>query len=126
VDLLSLNRTRHERLATQALQPPLGFGGALSGHVAADIGLGLLNMTLLRLIFGTLSGAALSPLHGVGAVVAGIGGQFTLGHLKDPRGNRIEEGPIVRDNDHSATPYPQLALQPLDPLEVEVVGRLIE
>ena len=46
--------------------------------------------------------------------------------LRHARARRLEEAPIVTDHDHGRAQRAQGLLEPLDPGEVEVVGRLVE
>ena len=46
--------------------------------------------------------------------------------LDDPRHRPVEEGAVVRDHDDAPADTVHEALQPLEPVEVEVVRRLVE
>ena len=62
----------------------------------------------------------------VGGEVAGVAAQHAAVELDDARGHRVDEGAVVRDEQQRAAPRHEQALQPLDRVEVEVVGRLVE
>ncbi len=83
-------------------------------------------MGLLGFVFGQSAGAALLAQLGVGSVVAGIVLQRAEIQLPDPVGDGIQESAVVGHHDDRAVPRLQLFFQPLDALDVEVIGRLVE
>ena len=80
----------------------------------------------LRLDVLDRPGVALDALAVVGAVVAAERGQATVAQLPDPVDGRVEEGPVVRRDQQRAGPPPKVLLEPLERVEVEVVGRFVE
>src|SRR5258705_494528 len=62
----------------------------------------------------------------IGAVVARIRAQVSAVELDDPQRDRIEEAPVVRDEQHAAGKGKQRLFQPFDRGEIEMVGRLVE
>ena len=62
----------------------------------------------------------------VGGVVARMRKRFALRDLDDPRGNRLQKIPVVRDEDQRSRKALQKFLQPPDRFGVEVVGGLVE
>jgi len=68
----------------------------------------------------------LLPAGEEGVVVARPVEESAAVDLEDPRGEATEKGPIVGHEDERAGPAPEEALEPLDRLDVEVVGRLVE
>ena len=83
---------------------------------------------LLGLGVGVLGrpGVALLALAVVRAVVAAERGQPAVAQLPDPGHGRVQEGAVVRRDDERAGPPPEVLLEPLERVEVEVVGRLVE
>ena len=71
-------------------------------------------------------GVALLALAVVGGVVAAERGQPAVAEFPDPVDGRVEEGPVVRRDQQRAGALAQVVLQPLEGVEVEVVGRLVE
>ncbi len=134
-----------------ALQPPLARRGLL-GHllrvalvlgrdgarhrvlrvagVAArgrDVGLEPPAALVLRLDELLQALPAPGPLVAVGGVAALVALEpLTRTQLDDPRDDRVEEAPVVRDDDQRAVERRQEALEPLEALGVEVVRRLVE
>ena len=93
---------------------------ALDELLLAGDGLGLGGDVLGR------PGIALLALAVVGAVVASECGQPAVAQLPDPGDGRIEEGPVVGRDQQRTGPPPQVVLEPLQRVEVEVVRRLVE
>ena len=58
--------------------------------------------------------------------VARVGAQLAAVELDDAGGDAIEEAAVVGDDDDAALEVDQQLLEPLDGVEVEVVGRLVE
>ena len=59
-------------------------------------------------------------------IVAGPAHQLTPVYLDDTRGQPLQEGAVVRDEQHRAGPVGDTLLQPLDGGQVEMIGRLVE
>ena len=59
-------------------------------------------------------------------VVAGPVGDLAAVELDDAGGQRAQEAPVVGDEDQRARPALEEAFQPVDGLDVEVVGGLVE
>ena len=105
---------------------PLGLGGALAAHVLLDEGLLLADQVLLlqpRLVVG---GVALLLQLDVLRVVAGVAHQLPTLQLDDRFDGVLQEAPVVADHHHRARGLADVLLDPLDPRQVEVVGRLVE
>ena len=84
-----------------------------------------------RFSCASYSSASLRPatlaLGAMSAVAALVAGQRTTGlELEDAAHDRVEEGAVVRDDDDRAGEAAQPALEPLQAVAVEVVGRLVE
>ncbi|CAL9518780.1 hypothetical protein SUDANB114_03767 [Nocardiopsis dassonvillei] len=62
----------------------------------------------------------------VDAVVALVGVELAPVQLQDPRGDVVQEVPVVCDRDDGARVLGQVLLQPVHTLGVEVVGGLVE
>ena len=60
------------------------------------------------------------------AVVAGVVGDRAQAEVGDPRDDRVEEEPVVRDEDDRVRVLGQVAFEPVARVEIEVVGRLVE
>ena len=71
-------------------------------------------------------GVPLLALAVVGRVVAAERGQPAVPEFPDPVDGRVEERPVVRRDQQRAGALAQVVLQPLEGVEVEVVGRLVE
>src|SRR6266853_414090 len=65
-------------------------------------------------------------LFPIGAVVARIRAQVSAVEIDDPQRDRIEEAPVVRDEQHAAREAKQRLFQPFDRGEIEMVGRFVE
>ena len=59
-------------------------------------------------------------------VAAGVGDDRLVVDVGDVRADRVEEVAVVRDDDQRAVVADQEVAQPVDRVEVEVVGRLVE
>jgi hypothetical protein len=62
----------------------------------------------------------------VGAEVAGVAAQDAAVELDDAGGHAVQEGAVVGDQHHAALEAHQQALQPVDGIQVQVVGGLVE
>ena len=82
----------------------------------------LSNLRLSTRLLGQLLG--LAPL--VCGVVAGVRAQQAAVEFDDARGHPVEEGPVVRDDDGRRVAGHQQALELLDAVDVEVIGRLVQ
>ena len=114
----------------QQLPAPLRLLRLLSRDVPADEVLGPLDH--LPLLLGRLRAQPL-PLAlqlPVCVVVARVVFQPAVGHLHDPVGHRVEEAPVVGDDECGAPaldlPLHQPAFEKLDSGDVEVVSRLVQ
>jgi hypothetical protein len=101
--------------------------GAPGFHALADpdlflrqqlVGLGLDHRLLGQLLF------LLSTRYC--AEVARVGAQDAAVELDDARGHAVQEGAVVGDGHHAALEVDQQLLQPLDRVQVQVVGGLVE
>ena len=59
-------------------------------------------------------------------VAAGVGDDRLVVDVGDVRADRVQEVPVVRDDDQRAVVADEELAQPVDRVEVEVVGRLVE
>ena len=100
--------------------------GAARFHALADpdlflrqqlVGLGVDDGFLRHLLF---------LLHQVLVVAAGEAEQPAPVEFADARGELVEEGPVVGDEQHGALPGADAVLEPLDRDDVQVVGGLVE
>jgi hypothetical protein len=62
----------------------------------------------------------------VGTEIAGVGAQLSPVELDDARGHAVQEGAVVGDGHHAALEVDQQLLQPLDRVQVQVVGGFVE
>ncbi len=62
----------------------------------------------------------------VGPKVARVSTQVPAVELDDPQRDRVEEAPVVRDDQYAAGERKQRLFQPFDRGEIEMVGRLVE
>ena len=69
---------------------------------------------------------ALLALAVIRAVVAPERGQATVAELPDARHRGVEERPVVRGDEERPGPAPEVLLEPLQGVEVQVVRRLVE
>ena len=102
------------------------LAGAGSGGEARDelIELGDLLFALLVLRFE--AGANLRLRHHHVVVAAGVGDDGLVVDVGDVRADAVQEVAVVRDGDERAFVVVEEILQPVDGVEVEVVGRLVE
>src|SRR5690606_17405594 len=110
-------------LHTALVEPP---GRARRGAVTMELALELPAVRRLglvpaqpRRVLGGAPGARLGVVPGLQAQ----GPTLEEGGLG---GDGVEEGPVVRDQQHRTRPGSQDALEPFRPREVEVVGRLVQ
>ena len=89
-------------------------------------GLELPDLGLLLLILPHFLQIAALLLHGVEAVVAVVELRVAVQNLDDAGDGAVQEIAVVRDGDDRALERGKVFLQPLDGVEVEVVGRLVE
>ena len=73
-----------------------------------------------------LLGELLLLLRLVLAEIAGVGAQLAAVEFDDAGGDAVEEGAVVGDGDDAALEIEQQVFQPLDGVQVQVVGRLVE
>ncbi len=71
-------------------------------------------------------GVALVALAVVRAVVAAERRQPAVAQLPDPRDRGVEEGAVVRRDEQRAGPAPEVVLEPLEGVEVQVVRGFVE
>ena len=83
--------------------------------------LGLLLFVLLHPLL-----VAAFLLHGVEAVVPAVELRPAVLDLDDPGDGAVQEVPVVGDGDHRAVESPDVLLQPLGGVEVQVVGGLVQ
>ena len=111
----------------ELLLSALGLGAA-GGTGPEAIDVGLLGRDLLLLAFkGGLGGL---PFHRLLFEMGGVVAQIAAGNAAfrgdDLVADAVEEGAVVTDDHQSCRLLQQVALQPLDGLDVEVVGRFVE
>ena len=83
-----------------------------------------LSLFLLILLHALLEPAFL--LHGVEAIIAAVKLRLAVGDLDDPGNDTVQEVPVMGNGYHGATEAPDILLQPLRSVEVQVVGRLVQ
>ena len=106
----ALHLARLGRLVAEALHETLDLGHAL----------GLVARPRLE------EGLARLALDEEMIIVAHVEGDGAVRHLRDGGDHTVEEIPVVGDDDHAALVRREKSLQPLQRLDVEVVGRLVE
>ena len=100
-----------------------GLGGLVAELVDEDLHVGD-----VALLGGTLGAHLLQvvlALLEVAAVVAGVGGHATVFECGDVVDAGVHEGAVVADDEDGAVVVGDKAAQPLDALEVQVVGGLV-
>ena len=102
----------------------LGFGGLVAE--AFDEGLDLRHLALLGRQLRHLAGATLLHLDDILAIRAFVVVDAAGGNLDGALGDIIQEGAVVRDEDHGAGIGGEVVLEPLYRDDVEVVGGLVE
>ncbi len=98
----------------------------LARLVATDELLGLLDVLLLGLVLGQAAGHPLGPQLDVAAIVAGVLLQPPEGQFPHPAHHPVQEVAVVGHDHQAARPPDQVALQPLQGGQVQIVGRLVE
>ena len=100
----------------------------LGGFVAEllDELFGLLDHPLLVLVGRQLLSAPFGPQHDVFRVGDLVVVDLAQRELHGAVGHVVQKGPVVRDHQHGAVIVLQVLLEPLDRLDVEVVGGLVE
>ena len=88
--------------------------------------LGLLDHALLILVGRLLLFASLGTQDDIFRVGYLVIGDLTQRKLHRAGGHIVQKGPIVRDEQHRTVVVLQVLLQPLDRLNIEVVGRLVQ
>jgi len=113
--------------AVELLLLRLGLGslGGL-GAEAGDEALELLHLALLGAVGGELAGVAGGGFLEVVVVVPAVGVHPVVADLEDLADDRVEEGAVVADEQEGAAVPAEVALEPAEALEVEVVGGLVE
>ena len=123
IDLVHLDGDNLFQLLDAALHL-YGFGGLVAE--AFDEVLRFLNLLLLVLIGTELLLAPLgTELHEL-VVLHAVVVDASARNLNGAGGDIVNEGTVVAHQHHGITPCSQEVLQPLDTLNVEVVGRLIK
>ena len=110
----------------QHLAPALRLLGLLPGQVAADEVLGLVDVLLLPLVRGVRALEPRVALDDVLVVAERVADELAVLELDDLAADRADEGAIVRHQHERARVLGEVALQPLDGGQIEVVGRLVE
>ena len=83
----------------------------------------------LRLLLQVLLHALLIPpflLDGIKAVISAVKLRFSVLYLDDPRHGPVQEIPVMADGQHRAPEPPQILLQPLRGLQVQMVRGLVQ
>jgi hypothetical protein len=109
----------------QHLAPALGLLGLLTGEVAADEVLGLVDVLLLSLVLGPRPLDPRLALDDVLVVAIRIADEFAVLELDDLPADRPDERAIVRHQHEGARILGEICLEPLDRGQVEVVRRLV-
>ena len=101
-----------------------GLGGLVAELVDEDLHVG--DVALLRGALGAHLLQIVLALLEVTAVVAGVGGHAAVLERGDVIDAGVHEGAVVADDEHGAVVVGDKAAQPLDALEIQVVGGLVE
>jgi len=122
------SRVRGDLLhALQRLEPRLGLAGlGRLGPEPVDEGLHVGDLLLLFFVPGLLQGHALGALPFELRIAPGVAVEPALLDMHDVVDGVVEEIAVVRDQHQRPGIAFQPAFQPLDGLQVEVVGRLVE
>ena len=86
----------------------------------------LRDLLLALRVLGLDAGADLRLGHHHVVVAAGVGDDRLVVDVGDVGADRVEEVAVVRDDDQRALVALEEALEPVDRVEVQVVGRLVE
>ena len=115
-------------LAAQLIEPhdARGGTGAPGFHALADPHLFLRQQFVGLGVDHGLLGQLLFFLHQVGGKVAGVGEQLATVQLDDAGGHVVQKRAVVGDGDDRALEVHQQALQPLNAVQVQVVGGLVQ
>ena len=117
------------------LDAALDIDGPAAGLVHAHEGpeaqllrrlLQLFNLRLFLLVLLQPLLIAALLLHGVKAVVPAVELRFAALNLNDPGDHPVQEVAVVGDGQHRAPEAPDILLQPLRGVEVQVVRRLVQ
>ena len=117
-DRLELGQPLHPRLRLACLR---GLGPE-----AVDEGLQVLALGLLLLGELGQQAALLGELRGEGRIAAAIERELAAIEMQDVIHAGVEQIPIVADHHHRMGVAAEVVVQPQRPLEVEVVGRLVQ
>ena len=101
-----------------------GLGGLVAELVDEDLHVG--DIALLGSTLGAHLLQVVLALLEVAAVVAGVGGHAAVLEGGDVVDASVHEGAVVTDNEDGAVVVRDKAAQPLDALEVQVVGGLVQ
>ena len=101
-----------------------GLGGLVAETLYEGLDVGYL--LLLVLVGPKLLGTAFFPQQEVFVVLHLVVIDLAAGNLQRTRRDIVDEGPVVADEHHGTGTRLQELFEPLDGLDVEVVGRLIE
>ena len=101
-----------------------GLGGLVAELVDEDLHVG--DVALLRGALGSHLLQVVLALLEVAAVVAGVGSHAAVLERGDVVDAGVHEGTVVADDEHGAVVVGDKAAQPLDALEVKVVGGLVQ
>ena len=102
------------------------LAGAGAGRETLDEVLQLRDLLLALLVVGLDAGADLRFRQHHVVVAAGVGDDRLIVDVRGVRADAVQEVPIVRDHDQRAFVAEQELAHPVDRIEVEVVGRLVE
>ena len=117
----------HLHLADEPAQTSLGHvGGGIPRNVALDVVQFAQELVLDGVELGLAQRPALLPLLHVMGVIAPVLLETGAAHLPDAIDYRVQEVAVVADDEQRAVPRGQRALQPLDGLDVQMVGRLVQ
>ena len=113
--------------ALQGLQSALGLTGLGGlGPEALDEAVDVRHLALLTLVGRLLLGEPLGALALEGGIVPRIEGQSLALQVQGVLHHRVQEVPVVGDQDQGAPIGLEPALQPDDRVQVQVVGGLVE
>jgi hypothetical protein len=111
----------------QLLDPALHLAGfGRFGPETGDEAFRLADHGLLVVKGGPLQFQPLRLFHQIVGIVAPIHAQFAQAQLPGNRGDPVEKGPVMGDDDHCPLVLEEKILQPGQRIEIEMVGRLIK